>query len=443
MTRSSRLDILGPALFVVGLLAIAFGYGFLVGKKKLFPYEPLALAEEVAYGTYKAYFRPPPFARPAPAQARAGAVPHDPARTAPGVTFIVGYRPEGFGAWLVDAEGRTLHRWQGRFSEIFGQAAHLQWQARDETIAWHGAHLFADGSVLFNFQDNSFPYGSGLVKLDRDSKVLWKLATNTHHDVSVAEDGTIWVPSQRYHAEGVPGFPNLQPWYYEDLILKVSPDGQVLDEISVLGALRDWPGLTTVTYAEDPALTIVSRDPTHLNNVEPLPAALAGAFPQLKPGDLMASLRNMNAVVVIDPATHKVKWSLTGPFAQQHDPDFLPNGHILLFDNLGGLAADPACGRSRILEIEPMSQAVTWRYDGCAGPSFDSERRGMQQLLENGNVLIADSLNGRALEVTREAEPKIVWEYLNMLDDGTIGVVTHAERFRPADLTFLQGQPSS
>ena len=50
--------------------------------------------------------------------------------------------------------------------------------------------------------------------------------------------------------------------------------------------------------------------------------------------------------MVIDRQTLKAKWVLSGPFYQQHDPDFLPNGNIMLFDNRGG---DPACGGSRIL----------------------------------------------------------------------------------------------
>ena len=75
-------------------------------------------------------------------------------------------------------------------------------------------------------------------------------------------------------------------------------------------------------------------------------------------------------------------------------------------------------------------------------PPFDSERRGTQELLDNGNVLISEALGGRVLEVTHDSQPKIVWEYFNIageLDGGpAVGVITHAERFRPVDLPFLQ-----
>ena len=184
---------------------------------------------------------------------------------------------------------------------MFGKAPHLLWQARDATIAWHGSYLYPDGSILLNFQDNSFPYGSGLVKLDKDSRSSGRsngTPITTSPSTTMASSGsrrsTIGPRASRSRQS--------QPWYYEDTILKVSPDGKILDEISVLEALREWPGLTSITYNEDVQVAIRSNDPTHLNNVEPLPRAMAAAFPQFAPGDLLISLRNMNTIAVLDPS---------------------------------------------------------------------------------------------------------------------------------------------
>ena len=98
------------------------------------------------------------------------------------------------------------------------------------------------------------------------------------------------------------------------------------------------------------------------------------------------------------------RWAMAGSFRRQHDPDLLPNGHILVFDNLGG---DPACGRSRILELDPVTQAIVWSYAGCNGDRFYSEAWGEQQLLPNGNVLVTESYGGRVLEVTRPAQGRL------------------------------------
>lgn len=442
----SLADYLAPAVFVLGLLVLALGYGFFAARLGWFPATQLNAAETVALSVWRAYFRPewkaangltrsvPPVPGPV--------VVHDPKRIAPGVTLIVGYRGDGFGAWLVDADGRELHRWQITFSAAFPEAPHLQWRTGDGAIAWHGAHLFPNGDLLLNFQDNNFPYGSGLVKIDRDSRLLWALPRNTHHDVTVAEDGTLWVPSLYYRPDGLPSTPNLKPGYYEDTILHLSPNGEILDEISVLDAVaKGAGGLLSINYRDD--LEVASEDPLHVNNVEPLPAALAPAFPMLAAGDLMVSLRSTNTVAVIDPKNRAVKWVLAGSFAKQHDPDFLPNGHILLFDNQGG---SPTCGGSRILEIDPATQAVVWHYDGCGDRPFHSDLRGTVQLLSNGNVLVGDSLEGRVFEVTRDPEPKLVWEYFNLFEQNNtrarVGIVTHAERFSPDSLTFLDGPNS-
>jgi hypothetical protein len=442
--RRSLIDVLAPAVFVLGLILLAFGYGFYAARDGLFPASTLARAEESARGIWEAYIRPPPFDRPGregtPDQSTATT--YLPDRLAAGVTLVVGYQAQGFGAWIVDAGGTVLHRWDATFTEVFGEAApQLEYQARDITIAWHGTHLYPNGDILFNFQDNSFPYGSGLVKLDKDGKVVWKLDRNTHHAVTMAADGTIWVPAHRYRPDGVPGIRGLKPWYYEDELLEVSSDGKVLDEISILSAFSERPGAFGITYGSTSEVT--QSDPTHLNDVEPLPADLAAQFPMFAAGDLLVSLRNMNSIAVIDRKSKLVKWQLSGLFVQQHDADFLPNGHLMVYDNQGG---DPACGGSRLLEIDPGRQSVVWSYDGCGEKPFYSQTRGMQELLPNGNVLTVEPHAGRILEVTGDSQPKLVWEYYNVIGvvDGVphVGLITHAERFRPEDLTFLAG-PSS
>jgi hypothetical protein len=436
MRLGALVDRVGPIAFVLGLGGILFVYGVLVGKHRLFPYRFIAPVEEAGRGFYEAKLRPIDFANQMRHHHR-GARALDPARTAPGATFVVGFAPAGFEGRLVGADGRVLHVWHARFSEVWPQGApHIVWQNEDLKIAWHGAHLFPNGDILLNFQDANFPYGGGLVKLDRDSKVVWKLERNTHHAVTLEPDGRIRVPSLRYRPDGVPGAGALLPGYYEDTLLEVAADGRVLDEISLLEALRSWPALFSLNHEND--LDVASEDPTHLNDVEPLPAALAPRFPLFAAGDLLVSMRNINTIAVIDARTRRVRWSMTGPFVRQHDPDFLPNGNLLVFDNRGG---DPACGGSRVLEIEPATQKIVWQYDGCGGTPFYSQVRGEQQLLPNGNLLILEATRGRVLEVTREAQPRIVWEYYNVIgetEEGVrTGIVTHASRHELATLTFL------
>jgi len=106
---------------------------------------------------------------------------------------------------------------------------------------------------------------------------------------------------------------------------------------------------------------------------------------------------------------HRVPWGVAaGRWLAQHDPDVLPSGNILLYDNLGNFGEG---GRSRILEVDPRSGAEVWSYTGNPEQTFESDARGAQERLPNGNTLISETAGGRIFEVTPDR--RIVWEFLN------------------------------
>jgi hypothetical protein len=425
------MDRLARLLFVFGLVAIAFAYGFLARSWKLPPYLQIKQAADAGQAVVE-FFTNADYLEVPVRHERSGVTVLDEQRASPGLTFITLYTGERFLARLVDLQGNVVHEWKASFREVWGGVPpHVRYAADDRIIEWHGAHLYPNGDVLFNFEGQLFPYGGGLVRVDKDSKVIWKVARNTHHSIEVTEDGTIWVPAMNYRPDGMKELPGWEPWFYEDVVLKISPDGQVLDEISIPLALQSLPGVLKQK--------VDTFDPTHLNDVEPVSARLAARLPMLSPGDLLVSLRDVNAVVAIDPAKKAAKWAMVGPFRRQHDPDLLPDGRMMVFDNRGG---DPACGGSRVLEIDLAAMSEVWRYDGCGGGRFDSEAWGAQQVLPNGNVLIVESFGSRVLEVTRETPARIVWEYVNLIGerDGRKigGVIGATRRVPPGELTFLE-----
>ena len=423
---------------MVGLCCLAVAYGVLARHWGWFPAPYVGKAQSAGKAAYRVLFPEDDIAVPA-RDARGGVAVREPGSWGE-LTFMAGYQKDGFEARLSGLDGKVVHTWKTTHRAVWPDLpAHVIWRDAEEDIVSHGAHLFPNGDILLNFQGGFFPYGGGMVRLDKDGKVLWKVARNTHHDIHVDDEGFIWAPSLIYRATPPPGFERMKPNFYEDTILKIAPEtGEVLEEISMLSTLRGMQGVFPQQEGKN------QDDPTHLNNIDILPKAWADRFPLFAAGDILASPRNMNAVVVIDRQTLKAKWVLSGPFYQQHDPDFLPNGNIMLFDNRGG---DPACGGSRILEIEPRTQKIVWQYDGCGDAPFFTFGRGEQQLLPGGTVLIAESEGGRILEVTHEPEPRIVWEYVNSLGeiDGVrkVGIVTHATRYRPEELGFLRELVSS
>ena len=71
----------------------------------------------------------------------------------------------------------------------------------------------------------------------------------------------------------------------------------------------------------EPEITDVSGDTLHMNDVETFPGYKEeGAFAA---GDIMVSLRNINAIVIFSEKDEKVKYACVGEFVRQHDPDFI------------------------------------------------------------------------------------------------------------------------
>jgi Arylsulfotransferase (ASST) len=155
-------------------------------------------------------------------------------------------------------------------------------------------------------------------------------------------------------------------------------------------------------------------DPLHTNTVTVITAQTAARFPFGEAGQVLVSFRELGAVGVLDPDGETLVWAARGPWIGQHDPDLLPNGNILLFDNYGNFA-NPE-GRSRVIEFDPKTMAIVWHYGGSAEWPLESAIRSSQQRLANGNTLITESSGGRILEVTHAGE--IVWQYVNPVRGG-------------------------
>lgn len=435
--RFSKLSVYVPVVsFVLGWMMLAFIYGVTVGVYKVLPYEALMRAKqamesliEIVSPSEKYIFAPKGDGVTILAENR----------VFNGLTFFAGYRAGGYQGLLIDMHGKTLHEWKVTFSQVWEKPVHIIKKADDGRITWHGTYLFPNGDLLVNFEDGNFPYGGGLVKLDKDSNIIWSLARNTHHDIDVLPDGAIYVAAHNYRPDGLSGVKSLKPPYYEDVVLKVSPDGKVISEISVIEALLNSPyqGLLVPMHTLEGKL--YSLDPTHLNDIELVTGTIAEEFPLFKEGELLVSLRNINSLVLIDPSTRSARWALTGAFVHQHDPDFSPDGTIVLYDNKGGTVEN---GKTQLIAIEPASQQITWRYTGSREKPFFSGTRGKQQLLPNGNILIIEPSTGRIFEITNDGD--VVWEYYNTFpaESGenliVAGQISEAMRYPIESLSFLK-----
>jgi hypothetical protein len=439
-------------LFGAAIAVALFIGGAVVGKYRFWPYEHLNATADAGRALWRMVW-PENSPRSRSPHRATGIVRWERGATQDGLTFMLYDNDDGEGAVLIDMDGTEVHRWQLRYSDAFADTPHLIADAPDNLIVGRGAHLYPNGDLLFSFIGGTFPEGGGLVMLDKDSRIKWTLARNTHHDLEVQPDGRIVVLVHDYLAEGVPACNQfVSPPYLADSVLTVSPEGEVLDSFSLAEALCESPFRTTLmpigVNAQAPSLPPETEDFQHANTIKVVKPEQSAVFPMAAPGDYLVSLHHLNSVAVVDAATKRVKWYLVGHFVRQHDPDILPNGNLLIFDNLGmptEMAKDR--GRSRVIEIDPTAQQIVWQYSGGTTPEekFDVRVSGQQQKLANGNVLISAEFLGRVIEVTGDPEPRIVWEYVNIVDvdenGGVAGAIGNALRFAREDLPFLE--PSS
>jgi hypothetical protein len=132
---------------------------------------------------------------------------------------------------------------------------------------------------------------------------------------------------------------------------------------------------------------------------------------------------------MLDTDSRRVVWAAQGTWHRQHTPDFLGNGHLLIFDNLGSAAG------SRLLEYDPQTLAVLWSYQSENSEPFTAIEQGLCQRLPNGNTLIVNpgvkTDGGRLFEVTPEKE--LVWRCFCAIQ------VPTARRYGPEQLEFLKG----
>ncbi|MFH1688668.1 MAG: arylsulfotransferase family protein [Candidatus Eisenbacteria bacterium] len=298
------------------------------------------------------------------------------------------------GARLMDMDGNVLHEWIYSFSDAWpGRSLEFKYERGAEY--WFHAHLFENGDIIGVFN------GLGLVKLDKDSNLIWKYTSGSHHHIHVTDDGRIFTITREFRLDPRISTTNKMSG---DAIAVLDANGRELSRVSVLEAF--WNS----DYASWLRTGVINAgrqkiDPFHTNRIVPLDGRLQGRIPAFKEGNVLLSMRNLNALAVLDMERGEIVWTMSGMWLQQHCPSVLDNGNILLFDNQGDY------GSSRILEFDPVTQKIAWLYEGNGEDDFYSEKFGSVQRLPNGNSLIAESHFGRALEVTPWGD--IVWEYYN------------------------------
>jgi hypothetical protein len=280
----------------------------------------------------------------------------------------------------------------------------------------HGFSVLRDGSVIYSFEA-----GSSLHRKDKCGRTIWADAGKYHHSVTVDDtETTVWALRHDHESDDAQS---------EKIVQIAVKDGKVMREISLADIISANPDIDILEVRRNPKAYVRENargrpgpwlsDPFHLNDVEPLPRSIAGAFPQFAAGDLLVSARNLNLLFVIDPGTLAVKWWRAGATIRQHDPDWMADGRIAVYNNR------LARGYSEIVEIDPATLATTVTVDG-RDFDFYSRVRGKVEAIPGGGWFIASPEQGRAIEVSPGGN--IALEFYDVLDEKAraFGVISQA-----------------
>jgi uncharacterized protein (UPF0248 family) len=331
-----------------------------------------------------------------------GLLASDLARASPGFILFAPLFVENRNVYLIDLQGKVIHTWNMPYSP--GLSGYLTERGT----------LFYNGRTSESSFLSRFPFKGGVVlEADWSGKVLWELHHPDHHHHGILlRNGNVLlncmgqVPeeiAQRVRG-GMVERDMLSGQYasrpkteadkmYSDYLAELTPAGATVWE------WRTWehldPVLDGITEIQAPR-TLWAQG----NSVEELPD-----------GDILASFRPTSTVVRISRETGKIVWKLGTPtVAGQHAPTMLANGNVLIFDN-GVHRLDDSMPYTRVIEVNPATNEIVWKYQDKPAWNFFSPRMGNAQRLPNGNTLITEAAFGRIFEVTKNGE--IVWEYVN------------------------------
>ena len=350
--------------------------------------------------------------------------------------FLSGFFDDVNQARLVRRDGTVVKKWTLNYSEHFPDTQERVCDlTNDLRVDTHGALVTPQGELVFNYEY------CGTVKLDQCGAVEWTVNKSTHHSLIRSQAGGYWLLGQNKwnnteHPDRFLPFshPGKEKAVHEETLLRMTEDGEIVEEISIPVLIRDagYEALLTtngkfITRDDNGRSKIV-----HANKVAELSADKAAAFPLFSSGDLALSMRNLNLVIVIDPETKEIKWHQTGPWLRQHDPEFRTDGRISIFNNnvyrthyqRNGHVDLSMPWASNIIAIDPVTRQTEVLFGQKPGQEMLTVIRGQHELLEDGGMLIIEFDAGRVLEVNAGGD--IVWDYVNEYDDEFVGEVTNA-----------------
>lgn len=339
-------------------------------------------------------------------------------------------------ARLIDQDGTLSHEWSFNFNDVWRDRSHIVSLAslNDSYFYLRDFYLYPNGDIILMVSAGGVtPWGMGLVKLDKDSKVLWKYTGYVNNDFDVGSDGIIYTVEHELRTDQPEKVKEVFLPFLEDHIVMLDHYGNEHKRISLVDAISNSPYASLLNRFEDDG----HGDPSHTNSVQYIKKD-STTLPWIRQGHLLISIRNLNSMVVLNPENGEITYAADLPSRMQHDVEHLDNGNLLMFDNRGDISGSDY---TRVIELDPQTQQILWERDRDAyGVEMHSDFFGQQTRFENGNTFIVYAEKSQLFEVTPNNE--VVWSYTSPLSksiDGEdrVGIITSAERIPSDFVTFI------
>ena len=268
-------------------------------------------------------------------------------------------------------------------------------------------------SVVLDEDDSAvFIYTGGpLVKIDRNSEVVWAVGRHFHHSLERDADGHFWSPLRLDES------PNIQEFsVWDDALARISPDGEIVYTKSVFDILVE-NGYEWVLASAG-----LQEDAVHLNDIQPV---LRDGSHWMK-GDVFVSIRTPSAVFQYRPATNEVLWLRVGPWLKQHDVDILDDSRISIFGNDAtfpmfdrtGASAWSLKDNSNLYVVDLATDSVSTPYSEVfASANIFTKTEGRSEIQPDGTLFIDETNRGRHLLVDSVS---VKWAFVEVDSDGWV-----------------------
>ena len=316
---------------------------------------------------------------------------------------------------------KVLHTWNpdiDAFNDLVEQTNEFKYLNRDVNNRRHLLYhpvMTNKGDLFFLAQSAPFR------KIDACSNLVFQNTHDLfHHSIEIDIDGNIWTSTHMYPQslpiEKVGREIPQENGFYDDAIVKLSPEGEIIYEKSVSQIFIE-NGMESRLSMVGTSHTF-QLDPIHINDVQPV--NVDGKY--WKKGDVFISLGHQSMIILWRPSTEEIVWKYEINIFHQHDVNIVSEHQISFFDNNRKYYypnKDIVDGNNQVLIYDFDTDLISsYLSKSLVREDVRTISQGRSDLLENNDLFVEETNYGRTLYFN--ADGSLRWTHVNRAGDGKV-----------------------